>query len=33
MDVQKTLKLKDVVEEDSFTDFSANVDDEEVEEE
>ena len=33
MDVQKTLKLKDVIEEDSFTDFSANVDDEEVEEE
>ena len=33
MDVQKTLKLKDVVEEDSFTDVSANVDDEEVEEE
>ena len=33
MDVQKTLKLKDVVEEDTFTDFSANVDDEEVEEE
>ena len=32
MDVQKTLKLKDVVEEDSFTSFSAN-DDEEVEEE
>ncbi|WP_295113009.1 hypothetical protein [uncultured Methanobrevibacter sp.] len=32
MDVQKTLKLKDVVEEDSFTDFSAN-NDEEIEEE
>ncbi|WP_296877535.1 hypothetical protein [uncultured Methanobrevibacter sp.] len=32
MDVQKTLKLKDVVEEDSFASFSAN-DDEEVEEE
>ena len=32
MDVQKTLKLKDVIEEDSFTDFSAN-DDEEIEEE
>ena len=32
MDVQKTLKLKDVVEEDSFTDFSAN-EDEELEEE
>ena len=32
MDVQKTLKLKDVIEEDSFTDFSAN-DDEETEEE
>ena len=32
MDVQKTLKLKDVVEEDTFTDFSANLDDEEEEE-
>ena len=32
IDVQKTLKLKDVVEEDSFTDFSAN-EDEELEEE
>lgn len=32
MDVQKTLKLKDVVEEDSFTSFSA-IDDEEEEEE
>ena len=32
MDVQKTLKLRDVVEEDSFTDFSAN-EDEELEEE
>ena len=31
MDVQKTLKLKDVVEEDSFADFSAS-DDEEIEE-
>ena len=28
MDVQKTLKLKDVVEEDTFTNFSANLDDE-----
>lgn len=32
MDVQKTLKLKDVVEEDSFASFSAN-DEEESEEE
>ena len=32
MDVQKTLKLKDVVEEDSFASFSA-IDDEEEEEE
>ena len=32
MDVQKTLKLKDVVEEDTFTDFSANLDEEEEEE-
>ena len=32
MDVQKTLKLKDVVEEDSFTNFSANLDEEEEEE-
>lgn len=32
MDVQKTLKLKDVVEEDTFTSFSANIDDEEEEE-
>ena len=32
MDVQKTLKLTDVVEEDTFTDFSANLDDEEEEE-
>ena len=32
MDVQKTLKLKDVVEEDTFTNFSANLDDEEEEE-
>ena len=31
MDVQKTLKLKDVVEEDTFS-FSANLDDEEEEE-
>ena len=31
MDVQKTLKLKDVVEENTFADFSAS-DDEEVEE-
>ena len=29
MDVQKTLKLKDVVEEDSFTSFSANDEEEE----
>ena len=28
MDVQKTLKLKDVVEEDSFASFSANEDEE-----
>ncbi|MBQ6098755.1 MAG: hypothetical protein IJL02_02695 [Methanobrevibacter sp.] len=32
MDVQKTLKLKDVVEEDSFASFSANDDEEEEEE-
>ena len=32
MDVQKTLKLKDVVEEDTFADFSATSDDEELEE-
>ena len=32
MDVQKTLKLKDVVEDDTFT-FTAPVDDEETEEE
>ena len=32
MDVQKTLKLKDVVEEDTFTNFSASLDDEEEEE-
>ena len=32
MDVQKTLKLKDVVEEDSFANFSANNDEEEEEE-
>ena len=31
MDVQKTLKLKDVVEEDTFS-FSANLDEEEEEE-
>ena len=32
MDVQKTLKLKDVVEEDTFTSFSASLDEEEEEE-
>ena len=32
MDVQKTLKLKDVVEEDTFANFSANLDEEEEEE-
>ncbi|MBE6498642.1 MAG: hypothetical protein E7Z81_10330 [Methanobrevibacter sp.] len=32
MDVQKTLKLKDVVEEDSFASFTASNDDEEEEE-
>ena len=32
MDVQKTLKIKDVVEEDSFASFSANDDEEEEEE-
>ncbi len=32
MDVQKTLKLKDVVEEDSFASFSASLDEEEEEE-
>ena len=32
MDVQKTLKLKDVVEEDTFTNFSASIDEEEEEE-
>ena len=32
MDVQKTLKLKDVVEEDSFVDFSSVSDDEDEEE-
>ncbi|WP_458403427.1 hypothetical protein [Methanobrevibacter sp.] len=32
MDVQKTLKLKDVVEEDTFTSFSATADEEEDEE-
>ena len=31
MDVQKTLKLKDVVEEDSFTGFSAEIEEEEEE--
>ncbi|WP_458406065.1 hypothetical protein [Methanobrevibacter sp.] len=31
MDVQKTLKLKDVVEEDSFASFSANIEEEEEE--
>ena len=32
MDVQKTLKLKDVVEEDTFASFSASLDEEEEEE-
>jgi hypothetical protein len=32
MDVQKTLKLKDVVEEDSFASFTASNDNEEEEE-
>ena len=32
MDVQKTLKLKDVVEEDTFTNFSASLEEEEEEE-
>ena len=32
MDVQKTLKLKDVVEEDSFASFSAYIEEEEEEE-
>jgi hypothetical protein len=32
MDVQKTLKLKDVVEEDSFASFSAATEEEEEEE-
>ncbi len=32
MDVQKTLKLKDVVEEDTFADFSANLDEDAEEE-
>ena len=32
MDVQKTLKLKDVAEEDTFTSFSASIDEEEEEE-
>ena len=31
MDVQKTLKLKDVVEEDSFTDFSTKYEEDEEE--
>ena len=31
MDVQKTLKLKDVVEEDSFASFSASIEEEEEE--
>ncbi|MBE6506217.1 MAG: hypothetical protein IJH63_06625 [Methanobrevibacter sp.] len=31
MDVQKTLKLKDVVEEDSFANFSAEIEEEEEE--
>ena len=33
MDVQKTLKLKDVVEEDTFANFSASIQEEEDEEE
>ena len=33
MDVQKTLKLKDVVEEDTFVNFSASIEEEEPEEE
>ena len=32
MDVQKTLKLKDVVEEDTFANFSASIEEEEEEE-
>ena len=32
MDVQKTLKLKDVVEEDTFTNFTTTLDEEEEEE-
>jgi histone H3/H4 len=32
MDVQKTLKLKDVAEEDTFTSFSASIEEEEEEE-
>ena len=32
MDVQKTLKLKDVVEEDSFANFSLETEEEEEEE-
>ncbi len=33
MDVQKTLKLKDVVEEDTFANFSASIQEEDEEEE
>jgi len=32
MDVQRTLKLKDVAEEDTFADFSSSDDEEEEEE-
>ena len=32
MDVQKTLKLKDVVEEDTFAKFTASMEEEEEEE-
>jgi hypothetical protein len=32
MDVQRTLKLKDVAEENTFADFSASIEDEEEEE-
>jgi hypothetical protein len=32
MDVQRTLKLKDVAEEDTFASFSASIEDEEEEE-
>lgn len=31
MDVQKTMKLKDVIEEDTFANFSANDDEDEEE--